>query len=331
MVFRIGVIGAGTHGVRYLRHAAGDVDGMACSALCRRDAEAGRQMASELGCRYHRDPHGLLQDPEVDGVIVCTPPSSHFELAAAVLEAGKPLLLEKPLTGTLDQARRLTEMAARQQTPPVMLAQTLRWNPVVRRVKKLWPRLGKVHLVRLAQRLEPTTLGWQRDRDQTVGGSVLLTGVHIFDLARHLTGREFVEVDSRQADILNPVVEDLFLARAVLDDGCWVSLEVSKYTRSRAAWLEAVGEGGQIFADYLTGGILLREGGHEQRLDVSARAPTLPLVLRDWLEAVRSGGPAPVTVGDGLATMEVVEACYRSHRRAGPVEISRSAREGGNP
>ncbi len=309
MSFRIGVIGAGTHGTRYLRHAARDVPGMAVTALCRRDAAAAGALAAELDCRPCTEAQDLVASPDVDGVIVCTPPSTHFALARLVLEAGKPLLLEKPLTGTLDEARHLNELAG---DTPVMVAQTLRWNPVIGKVAALWPRLGRVHHVRLAQRLAPTTLPWQRNRAETVGGSVLLTGVHIFDLTRHLTGREFVAVDSRQEQVLNPEVEDFFLARARLDDGCRVSLEVSKYTQSRACWLEAVGEEGQLLADYLHGGVILRQGAGEERFEVSARIPTLPLVLQDWLRSVREQTPPPVGLADGVATMRMVDACYRS-------------------
>lgn len=323
MSFKVGLIGAGIHGARYLRHAAADVPDMSVSALCRRDEAAGQDLARDLGCRYHREPEQLIADPTVDGVIVTTPPSTHFGLAAAVLTAGKPLLLEKPMTGTLDQARQLAQLAARPDAPPVMVAQTLRWNPVLQKVKDLWPRLGRVHLIRLAQRLAPTSLPWQRSRAETVGGSVLLTGVHIFDLACWLTGRRFIDMDSRQANLLNPAVEDLFLARGHLDDGTWVSLEVSKYTQSRACWLEAVGQDAQIHADYLTGGITLRHGTSEETFDVSATVPTLPLVLKDWLAALQGDGPIPVTVDDGLATLEAVDACYRSAESGQGVAIAR--------
>lgn len=312
MEFRIGVIGAGTHGARYLRHARRDVPGMTATALCRRDAAAGRALAAELGCRYHREARDLIADPAVDGVVVCTPPSSHFPLAAAVLAAGKPLLLEKPLTGTLAEARELARLDAAGTAPPLLLAQTLRWNPVILKVRDLWPRLGRVHLVRLAQRLEPTDLAWQRDPQETVGGSLLLTGVHLFDTVRFLTGAEFVEVDSRQRRILNPAVEDLFLARALLSDGCWADLEVSKYTQSRACWLEAVGEQGQLWADYLHSGILWRQGAGEERLEVPAGGATLPAVLADWLAVVRDRRPPACGVRDGLATLAAVEACHRS-------------------
>ncbi len=321
MTFRIGVIGAGTHGARYLRHAVRDVPGVAVAALCRRNADAGRDLARELGCRHHRDPADLVADPDVDGVVVCTPPSSHHALGTLVLDAGLPLLMEKPLTGTLDEARDLARRDAAADAPDLMVAQTLRWNPVLRRVRELWPRLGRVHHVRLAQRLAPTDLSWQRDPAVTVGGSVLLTGVHLFDLVRWLTGAEFVTIDARQAKVLNPAVEDFFLARGALTDGTWASLEVSKYTRSRAAWLEVVGEAGQLQADYLGGGIILRVDGEEERLDVDASSPTLPLVLTAWASAARDGAPPPVTVADGLATLVVADACYRSAALGAEVEV----------
>lgn len=311
MTFRIGIIGAGAHGERYVRHGLADVPGLTVTALCRRDRAAGQALAAQYGVRYLPEAAQLIAEPTVDGVVVCTPPASHAALAAAVLAAGKPLLLEKPMTGTLAEASRLADLDAA-AAHPLFLGQSLRWNPVIARARELWPLLGRVHLVRLAQRLAPTALEWQRDPGQTVGGSVLLTGVHLFDLARHLTGREFTEVDSRQQQVLNPAVEDLFLARGRLDDGCWVSLEVSKYTQSRAAWLEAVGEDGQLWADYLEGGLVLRRGKSEERFDVPATTPTLPMVLRDWLAGVRDGAAPTVGARDGLATLQVVDACYRS-------------------
>ena len=322
MTFRVAVLGAGTHGARYLRHALRDVPGMTAVAFCRRDRAAGEALAAALGVRYHPDPASLLADPDVDGVVVVSPPAAHHAHARAVLDAGKPLLLEKPLTATLAEARALADHP-RAAAPGVMLAQTLRWNPVLQRVRELWPRLGRVHLVRLAQRLAPTTLPWQHDPADPSGGSLLITGVHLFDTVRFLTGREFAVVDSRHARIRNTAVEDFFLARGRLDDGTHLCLEVSKYTDSRACWLEAVGEAGQLWADYLRGGIVLRRGREEERFPVDATAPTLPPVLAVWLRSVRDGTPPPVTFRDGVATLAVVDACYRSGREERAVTVPR--------
>jgi predicted dehydrogenase len=317
MTLRIGIVGAGTHGARYARHATHDVPGLQVVAICRRDRAAGEALAASCGCRYVSDGHALIADADVEAVVVTTPPSSHFTFARAALASGKAVLLEKPATGTLTEARRLVAVATAAGAPPLMVAQTLRWNPVLQRARELWPQLGRVHLIRLAQRLAPTALAWQQQEAETVGGSVLLTGVHIFDLARWLSGREFVTVASRQRRVCNPAVEDFFLARGELDDGCWVSLEVSKYTDSRAGWLEAVGEAGQLQADYLEGTLRVRRGREEIVEHLDAAAPTLPAVLAAWRDAARRRTVVPVTAVDGLRTLEVVDACYRSDAAAG--------------
>lgn len=312
MTLRIGIVGAGLHGGRYARHAVADVPDLSLTAVCRRDRAAGEALAAACGCRYVADGEALIADPAVDAVVVATPPSSHFAYARAALAAGKPVLLEKPATGTLAEARELAAAAGAAGAPLLMVAQTLRWNPVLARARELWSELGRIHLIRLAQRLEPTTFAWQRHAGQSVGGSVLLTGVHIFDLARWLSGREFTAITSRQRQVLNPVVEDGFLAHGELDDGCWVSLEVSKFTNSRAGWLEAVGEAGQLHADYLEGTVRRRHGREETSERHDAAAPTLPAVLAAWRDAVLGRTPVPVTMVDGLRTLEVVDACYRS-------------------
>jgi len=316
MTRRVGIIGAGLHGARYLNHLHHDVPGLEPVAIARRDEAAGRELARRFDVDWSADGDAVIGRDDVDAVVVATPPSTHARFATAALRAGKPVLLEKPMTGTLAEARRLVELAGDNPTA-LMVAHTLRWNPVLQRVRQRWGELGRVHHVRLCQRLEPTTLAWQRNVQETVGGSVLLTGVHIFDLARWLTGREVVRIDSRQRQVLNPVVEDFFLARGELDDGAWVSFEVSKYTRSRACWLEAVGEDGQLWADYLHGGLVMRRGRDEEREEVDARVPTLPAMLAAWRDALDRGGPMPVTVADGLRTLEMVAACYVTATDAG--------------
>jgi len=318
---RIAVIGAGTHGARYMKHIVEDVDGLALTACCRRDAAAVTELADRWGCRPHTDPHDAILSPDVDAVVVATPPSSHYELAAAALDAGKAVLLEKPVTGTLGQARDLAVMAGAPGAPSLMVAQTLRWNPVLLRARELWPSLGAVRHIRIAQRLEPTTLPWQRDAAATVGGSVLLTGVHLFDTVRFLTGREFTEVDARWERYRNPVVEDFFLARARLDDGAWVSMEVSKFGLFRGCLLEAVGDAGQLAGDYYVGGLQINRGRDTTREDIDAAVPTLPDVLSDWRDSVRNANTPPVTITDGVKSMEVVEACYSSHEDGRPVTV----------
>ena len=318
---RIAVIGAGTHGARYMKHIVEDTDGMVLTACSRRHPEAVAETAARWNCRPHTDAHEAILSPDVDALIIVTPPSTHHELATAALDSGKAVLLEKPATGTLAEARDLAERAQRPGAPTLMIAQTLRWNPVLLRARELWSSLGTVRHLRIAQRLEPTVLPWQSEASQTIGGSVLLTGVHLFDTVRFLTGCEFVAVDARQERFHNPAVEDFFLARARLDDDTWVSLEVSKYGAFRGCQLEAVGDKGQLLAEYYFGGLKVNRGRETQIEDIDAMAPTLPAVLADWRDAVLNKSTPPVTITDGVRTMEMVEACYMSHRSGRPINI----------
>ena len=62
----IGVIGAGKHGLRYVRHLTEDVEHATLVAVCRRDAREGRAVAAEHGCDFHADWRVLIDDPRID-------------------------------------------------------------------------------------------------------------------------------------------------------------------------------------------------------------------------------------------------------------------------
>jgi len=328
MSLRIAVIGAGVHGERYARHIAEDVDGLELVAVCRRDRTACQAMAARWSVEPVTDATALIASGTIDAVVIATPPSSHFPLAKAALEAGLAVLLEKPMTGTLAEAQQLEAIERRCDAPPLMLAQTLRWNPVLARVREILPSLGAIRYMRISQRLEPTSLPWQQDPAQTVGGSVLLTGVHLIDTLRFLSGEEFHMVDCRLEQFRNPAVEDFFHAHARLTDGAHASLEVSKFGRARGCLIEAVGDEGQVVAEYYSGGIRVNRGSETAVEDLNAAVPTLPAMLTDWRNAVLNKTTPPVVITDGVKIMEVVAACYKSARSGQPMVVGESTSGG---
>ena len=66
----IGIVGAGTHGLRYVRHLAEDVEGATLVALCRRNRAEGEALAAAHGCVFHADWRGLIEDRRVDAVLI---------------------------------------------------------------------------------------------------------------------------------------------------------------------------------------------------------------------------------------------------------------------
>ena len=311
-MLRVGIIGLGAHGRRYVKHVMDDVPDMRLVAVCRRDRVEGERVASAAGARYVASAAELIAAPDVDAVILVTPPPSHLPLARAALEAGKPVVLEKPLTHTLSEARELVRIVERTRVP-LLLAQTLRYNAALQVARDALPRIGPLRTVTASQRLPKPALEWQTAPATAPLGAVLNTGVHLFDLVRWMLGAEFATVFCTARCIENPHHEDVFKVQATLRDrDTLVSLEVAKATQSRSANLELVGEQGQLWVDYQTDAVVLLAGNQRSTLRQPGVVYTIPLLLQDFARRIASAEPMPITAHDGVRTLEVTDACYRS-------------------
>lgn len=322
-MLQIGLIGLGVHGRRYARHLAEGVSGCRLVAICRRHGPELDRLATEVGVAGYTDPETLADDPEVHAIIVVTPPPTHLALAALALERGKPVLVEKPLTQTLAEAQDLAAYVARTGTP-LFLAQTLRYDAALLLARRETRRLGALRSITASQRLPRVELAWQNSETTHPLGSILNTGVHMFDLVRWMFGYEFDRVYAQAHRAENPFHEDLFKMQATVQNhDVLVALEVAKCTASRSSNLEIVGAQGQIWVDYQTDSVTLVQGNERTVLREPTPEPTLPRMLADWAHHLEHGEPMPITVQDGVRTLEVVEACYRSLAENRPEPVSR--------
>ena len=321
---RLGLIGAGKHGARYLTHAQRDVPGLALTALCRQDAEAGAAPAAEAGARFCPSLEELIAAPAVDAVVAVVPPVLHPRVVRACIAARKPLLLEKPLAIDAATACQMRDALAAAGLPG-LVAHTLRWSAVVRRVRELAPGLGRLHQIVIGQSFEPSRLDWLDDPARSGGGNVLHTGVHGFDLVRHLTGGEVRAVFCRTERILTSGTEDLFSALLEVEVGAGAALHAlgsaARTTRARYGEIRLIGEAGQIAADHVLGRVERLVDHRVVQTESLADAPTVAAVLRDFVALVVEGAPAPVTAADGAAAVAIAEACYRSARTGARVEL----------
>jgi predicted dehydrogenase len=317
---RIGLIGCGRHGERYLRHLAqGDVDGMKPALVWRRDAGAREELAEKYEVEASSSVEEVLDPTRIDGALILTPPGCHAREMQLAVEAGLGVLVEKPLVARWDEVQAVSQLDDRR----IMVAHTLRFSPVLRKVREILPAIGQIHRVRAAQRLEPSDLQWQRDAAVAGGGSVLLTGVHVFDLVRWTIGRTPDAVSARMFALQGHPLENLFDACFEYDDPpLLAATEVSKFSRSRAGLLEFVGEDGELHVDYLRGTIDLREGREVERVAEIGDVPTLPIALGFFAYLLRGEIESPVTLSDGIETMRMVEACYRSHAAGRVIRLS---------
>src|SRR5690606_33547513 len=132
----------------------------------------------------------VADDPVIDGIVVATPDSTHLEMAALALRAGKAVLVQKPMAMTSEQCRALISMAA--ATPHRLSVSFMhRHFPEVRWLRELLAggELGPVHMVRIRNATPGADWAdWFYRKDAVAGGVVMQLGVHGIDLVQHLLG-----------------------------------------------------------------------------------------------------------------------------------------------
>ena len=148
---------------------------------------------SSHGLPGHRYWEALLADPEVDAVVIATPPAPRFELARRALQAGKHLLLEKPITLHADQAKELQALAIARGLS-VAVDYEYRAVPLFMQVDRLLRSgaVGTPWLVKLdwlmGSRSDPKR-GWNWYSQADQGGGVIgALGTHAFDMLAWLVG-----------------------------------------------------------------------------------------------------------------------------------------------
>lgn len=328
MTLRLGLAGLGIHGRRYAEHLLrGEVPRAVLTAVSRQDAAAGRAFAAAAGLAFVADPLSLAERDDVDAVVAVLPPDLHPAVARATLARGKPLLVEKPLAADAAAAAEVAALAERTGVP-LMVAHTLRFDPLVRELRARIPEVAPLRLLALSQRFEPTDRPWI-DRPGP-GGALLNTAVHGFDLMRFLTGAEATAVDAQVAAIVTRHTEDEVVALVRLEPGpILATLDNARTTAGRSGRIEIVGERGQLVGDHVHRGLFRLLGREQTSVGVVPPVPTVAAALSAFVDAVLDGTPVPCTAEDGLQAVRLAEAARRSAesgRRVRLAEVSGGAR-----
>jgi predicted dehydrogenase len=149
---RLGIVGAG--GVAQSKHLPAITrlrtlwEPVVVTAIAEPDARQGQKVAEIYGCRHYASLQQMLAAEALEGVLVLTPKQWHVEHAMACVEAGLPVLVEKPLTPSLSEAHQLCEAAERNGVL-LMTVANKRYSPPYRRAKQLIEEgvIGTPHLL----------------------------------------------------------------------------------------------------------------------------------------------------------------------------------------
>jgi myo-inositol 2-dehydrogenase / D-chiro-inositol 1-dehydrogenase len=329
MSLHVGVIGAGQMGsthVRLLGTAVPAADVVAVSDVL---PEAAQQIAAEAGVfAVHADPVDLIGDPHVEAVIVASPAETHESFILACLDAGKPVLCEKPLADSPEAALRVLEAEAALGRRLVQVGFMRRFDPGYADMKRRLDDgvVGAPVLVHCAHR--NPTVPPSFDSEMIITDTV----VHEMDTVRWLLGEEIerVTVYTPRSSSRAPggVRDPQFV---VFETASGVLADVEAFVNAQYGYdirCEVVGETGTIaLSPPVT--VQLRRGA-QQTKDIPERfqerfAAAYVNELQSWVMGIAAGGPSGPNAWDGYAAAAVSRACVESLRSGEPVEVRLSS------
>ncbi|ADI14958.1 Gfo/Idh/MocA family protein [Truepera radiovictrix] len=279
--------------------------------------------------RVTRDLADLCRMEDLDVIDLCTPPQGHFEQIQQVLAAGKHVVCEKPLVGSLREADALiaAEAASQGRVMPIfqyrfgrglqklkhLVAQGVAGRAYLSTVETAWRRRASYYDV-------PWRGKWQTE----LGGALLSHAIHAHDMLTYILGST-KSVFARTATRVNPIeVEDCASVSLEFSDGSLASLSVTlgspqEITRHRFCFENLVAESNT--EPYNNSAEPWRFVGDTPEVDArigAALARFEPLPERyegqffRFVRALRQGSALPVTLADARASLELVTAMYDS-------------------
>jgi len=345
---RIALVGAGIMGRQHYQHLCLVPEAQLCAV-----ADPGPQaeaFASECGVPYYADHRQMLAQVRPEAVIVANPNNLHVATALDCVEAGVPVLVEKPVGVHLDEVRALVE-ASRRRGVPVLVGHHRRHNPLIASARGMIAdgALGRlINVTALWQLQKPDSYfdtPWRREP----GAGFLLTNlIHDLDLLRYLCG-EVVRVQAfTRNDVRGFANEDSAAVLLEFANGALGSLTGSDAVAAPWSWELSSGES-PIYprqADqpcYLLAGTRgalsipqlkhwqyaeANSGWHTPLLQGEAGIPAgaaLTLQLQHFVRVAR-GEEAPLTdaadAGRTLALIEAIRQAAASGRACAPEPIA---------
>jgi predicted dehydrogenase len=298
-MLKVGVIGVGNLGQHHAR-VYSQLPGVRLMGVADSDPARAKEVARKVGCDFFENAEALL--PLVKAVSVVVPTAGHFSLAERCIKSGVAVLLEKPMTETLQQADALIAMA-RERSVVLQVGHIERFNPAIRAIGELKSKPLFIE----AHRLGPYS---PRGVDT---GVVLELMIHDLDIVLDLVGEPVESVEAIGVPVLSRT-EDIANVRLRFKGGCVANLTASRVTTEKQRKIRIFTRDAYLSVDYLAKQVKvyrLKEGADPSqagsliglsRMVVIDRLAIedqeqLKLELASFVEAVQEG-KQPVVSGE---------------------------------
>ena len=338
----VGIIGTGGIAQAHAEAIGNLAERARLVAISETDPGRARAFAEKFGAKITADRRELLEDPSVRMVCICTPNATHASFCVEALEAGKAVLCEKPIAGSLAELDRIDE--ARRRTGGIV-ASIFNWRygggyRAMRELvgsgaagRVLWAQVNV--LWRRTAEYYRSAGGWRGTWEGECGGPLVTLGIHAIDAAFSLLAepREVSAVVERFAHDVE--VEDTSAAVVRLADGGMASVNVTNTSHHESSQLQFVCE--RLTAssnlepyaaaqwpwsfhaedpgtrDLLEELIARPRPGREENAHLAQ--------IRDFLDHLERGASGPVAPAEARRSLEVIAGIYKAGLTGRPASL----------
>ena len=218
---KVAIIGAGLQAKR--RAPAVTRAGDEVVAVCAAHEDTAKKLAAQFGCQHDTDWRRTVSRKDVEGVVICTPPSNHKDASIAAAEKGKHVLCEKPLARTSEEARAMMAVAKKANTL-LKCGFNIRYHPAIAEIRHLVDAgsLGDLFYAK-------ATFGigarpgyereWRVNPAFASGGQLMEQGIHLIDLSRWFLG-DFTDAKA--------TTSNFFVKTKPFEDNAFVTLRTKE-------------------------------------------------------------------------------------------------------
>lgn len=321
----LAIVGLGFWGQNLVGAVQGASELVRFSLGVARRPDALQAFAARRGLRIVRDYAEALSAPGIDGIVLTTPDRLHPQQVIEAADAGKPVLVEKPFA--LDRKSADAAIAAaRRKNVLVAFAHNRRFLPAVTEMREriAADRIGRILHIEgnfsSNYGLRFKSGMWRADPTETIAGGMTGMGIHQVDLML-MFGGKFARVQAKgRRQLLDVAVDDNVTFSADFENGATGAfttlITTSPMWRLRIlgsrGWLEMIGENR----------LLSCEGTSPVQETMFPTVSTERLELEAFAHAIGGGAAFPVSIGDALHGVSVLEAVAVSIREGRPVDLA---------
>lgn len=335
---RVGIVGAGIA----QRHLAGynwNKDLFEVVVLCSLDEDRGRQAVAEFGVgEFTNDVETLFARDDLDIIDICTPPDSHFELSRRAIAAGKHVICEKPLFGSIADVDTMTDLVNASDRKYMPIFQ-YRYGTGLQKLKRLIELglTGKPFLTTIETHWwrGPAyyEVPWRGKWASELGGGLLGHAIHAHDMLNYVHGA-CEEVFAHGATLVNKIeVEDTMTLSVKMANGSLAALSMTlgsrkEISRLRFCFSDMVAE--SITEPYTMGRdpwtFIAGTPEHQARIDAAlldyeVKEDGYTRQFELFHRSIVEGGEPPVTLEDARNSLALVTAAYHSQRTGQPTAL----------